>query len=212
MIYWNATHLDVPSWQIPLYFSWPILYYYDWVFGHMSQPKKLLTQNVFLLNFLIFFVFFLTKIFQICEHLVVIVQYHHPPTSIFSGLGHTTLEGFVWVVACFSWTKDQIQGNQFSPILNITFIINIPLLWMLVWLRPWEHIDGCEMCEVDMMRDRSTLSHSHQVIVMLHWEVFTVNGWMGQVWEYKVSYPVLQSLLFNICAIYMLSNYAVPWN
>jgi len=45
------------------------------VFSHASQPKKLLTQNVFLLNFLIFFGFLLTKIYQMCEHLVKIVQY-----------------------------------------------------------------------------------------------------------------------------------------
>jgi len=53
-----------------------LLYYYNWMFDHTSQPKKFLTQNVFLLNFQISFEFFLIKNFQIDEHPVVIVQYH----------------------------------------------------------------------------------------------------------------------------------------
>jgi len=36
---------------------------YNWMFDHMSQPKKSLTQNVFLLNFWISFEFFLIKNF-----------------------------------------------------------------------------------------------------------------------------------------------------
>jgi hypothetical protein len=51
------------------------LYYYDQLFSHVSQPKKLLTQNVFLLHYPNFFDLILTKIFQKFEELVVIVQY-----------------------------------------------------------------------------------------------------------------------------------------
>jgi hypothetical protein len=80
-----------PEWRGPLDHNWPVplmtltkngdvherptvqfrglLYCSDQVFGHASQPKKSLTQNVFLL------IFFLIKNFQICEHLVGLVQY-----------------------------------------------------------------------------------------------------------------------------------------
>jgi hypothetical protein len=51
-----------------------LLYNYDQLFSHASQPKKSLTQNVFLLIFRIFFDFFLTKNYQMFEELVVIVQ------------------------------------------------------------------------------------------------------------------------------------------
>jgi hypothetical protein len=52
-----------------------LLYYYgNQLFSHTSQPKKLLTQNVFLLHYPIFFDLILTKIFQMFEGLVVIVQ------------------------------------------------------------------------------------------------------------------------------------------
>jgi hypothetical protein len=52
-----------------------ILYYYDQLFSHASQPKKSLTQNVFLLHYPNFFDLILTKFFQMFEELVVIVQY-----------------------------------------------------------------------------------------------------------------------------------------
>jgi hypothetical protein len=52
-----------------------LLYHFDQVFSHASRPKKSLTQNVFLLIYLIFLVFFLTIFFQMCEHLVEMVQY-----------------------------------------------------------------------------------------------------------------------------------------
>ena len=52
-----------------------VLYYYDWVFSYVSQRKKVLCQNVFLLIFQISFVIFFGEDFQINEHLVVIVQY-----------------------------------------------------------------------------------------------------------------------------------------
>jgi hypothetical protein len=52
-----------------------LLYHFDQVFSHASRPKKSLTQNVFLLIYLIFLVFFLTFFFQMCEHLVEMVQY-----------------------------------------------------------------------------------------------------------------------------------------
>ena len=52
-----------------------VLYHFDQVFSHASQPKKSLTQNVFLSIFPISFGFFLIKIYRMCEHLVEMVQY-----------------------------------------------------------------------------------------------------------------------------------------
>jgi hypothetical protein len=66
-----------------------LLYHFDQVFSHASRPKKSLTQNVFLLIYLIFLVFFLTIFFQMCEHLVEMVQYLQK-VGRFSELNYTT--------------------------------------------------------------------------------------------------------------------------
>jgi len=118
-----------------------VLYYYDRMFGHASQPKKSLTRNVFLLNLRISFEFFLIKNFQIDEHPVAIVQY------------------------CFSQTFSLLDFGQI-PLVNehtaaTNFVLNLMRLHQQKYRSPLEgvHLNIVLRDDRVVASNRSSLSH-----------------------------------------------------